>query len=170
MKRILSVIVTLTTFLISFSQSAEGRYISRMTADGVLYFIMPQQLKDLSGLKHFDYDMTLLSWTDSVTINFTFESSSMQLPENLEIVCNKNPIVCNSFSPLFVDIKKNHFEIRITSKYSISDLEQILKSITPPEFSFTQGGVPKSATYKQKVWIKDKKRLNDIMQLYYLSK
>lgn len=170
MKYFLSVLFSVLTLIPAFSQSAEGRYASRITIDGVIFFIMPEQLKEVSGIKRFEYDMTLLSWTDSVTVNFTFESTSPELPENLQIICDNESINCTSYSSLFVDIKKNHFEIRITSKYSIQDLQTIIQSITPPTFCFSQSDELKTATYKNKRWIKDRKKLNDILQLYYLAK
>ena len=170
MKYFLSVLFSVLTLITAFSQSAEGRYASRRTVDGVIFFIMPEKLKDVSGIKRFDYDMTLLSWTDSVTVNFTFESTSPDFPENLRIICDKEPIDCTSYSSLFVDIKKNHFEVRITSKYSLKDIQTFIQSITPPIFCFLQSGELKTATYKNKTWVKDRKKLSDIIQLYYLAK
>ncbi|MDE6377264.1 MAG: hypothetical protein K2K72_00805 [Duncaniella sp.] len=171
MKRIVPVIVMLSSVLWAFAQSAENRYNSRMTRDGVLFFLMPEPLKDLSGIKKFEYDATLLSWTDSTTVNFTFESSSFQLPTDLRVRYGEDGVIeCKSFSPLFIDIKKNHYEIRITSKFSNAEFESIIKSLTPPAFCFNQGEEPKSAAYKAKAWSKDRKKLNDIFQLYLYSK
>ena len=170
MKRLLTAFVLSFCFIAGFSQSAENRYNSRMTRDGVLFFIMPEKLKDLSGLKRFEYDVTLLSWTDSATVNFTFESESLALPSDLEIKYADGTINCDSYTPLFVDIKRNHYEIRITSKFSISQIESIFSSITPPVFCFTQEGASKSASYKPKAWTSDRKKLNDIFKLYTLSR
>ncbi len=89
------------------AQSADGRYISRMTQDGTLYFINPQKLSKTEGIKNFEYDMTLLSWTDSATVNFTFRSGLMAKPENLAIRSGNNVFRCDAFKPLFIDIKKN---------------------------------------------------------------
>lgn len=170
MKKLLLVIVLLVSFISALSQSAERRYNSRMTRDGVLFFIMPERLKDLSGLKKFEYDVTLLSWTDSATVNFTFESSSMLVPTDLKIISDLNTIECRDYSPLFIDIKKNHYEVRITSKLSNSEIESIVNSNNPPRFSFNQGTELKCATYKPKAWSKDRKRLQDIIKLYLYSK
>lgn len=170
MKRYLSLLILFSSFVSMFSQSAENRYNSRMTRDGVLFFIMPERLKDLSGIKKFEYDVTLLSWTDSATVNFTFESSSIDIPTDLKVTCDKGSIECLTYSPLFIDIKKNHYEIRITSKFSNTELRSIIDSTTPPRFCFNQGAESKSATYKTKAWSKDRKKLNDIIQLYLYSK
>lgn len=141
-----------------------------MTQDGVLFFIMPQKIKDLTGLKKFEYDITLLSWTDSATVNFTFEATSPNMPSDLRIECESGEIPCDSYSALFVDIKRNHYEIRITSKFSNPQLERILQSPTPPVFTFTQDGTLKTASYKPKSWAADRKKLNDIFRLFTLSR
>ena len=170
MKRLLCLISFMLSIVVMFCQSAEGRYSSRLTRDGVLFFIMPERLRDVSGIKSFEYDMTLLSWSDSVTVNFTFESPEMTIPSDFAIISGEEEAVCHSFSPLFVDIKRNHFEIRITSKFSVSEIKSMIYSTFPPRFRFMQGAEAKSATYKPKQWAKDRKKLNDIFQLYLLSK
>lgn len=170
MKRFLFILIAFCSCFSLAAQSAEGRYNSRMTRDGTLFFIMPHKISKLEGLKKFQYDMTLLNWTDSTTINFTFESSSVLLPEDLEIKSGQKSFACTSYSPLFVDIKKNHYEIRITSKFPNSQIKDIIQNSLPPVFSFRQGDEIKTASYKPGAWTKDRKKLNDIFQLYTLSK
>ena len=170
MKRIFAIIILITSLLSGAAQSAEGRYNSFRTRDGMLFFILPKHLKELSGIKRFEYDMTLLSWTDSVTVNFTFESNSVEPISDLHIVCGHDSLPCDSFSNLFVDAKKNHYEIRITSTFSFEEIDRMVKSSSPPRFCFRQGNVDEYATYSSKAWINDKKRLNDILKLFLLSK
>lgn len=170
MKRLTLLLVAMLVTLGVAAQSADGRYTSRMTQDGTLFFVMPQKIGKLSGIKRFEYDMTMLTWTDSVTVNFTFESDRMSLPENLEIVSGANRYACADYSPLFIDIKKKHYEVRITSKFPADQIKSIVGSATPPVFSFTQDGVPESATYSEGAWRKDRKKLSDIYQLYLYSR
>lgn len=170
MKRIFALIILVTSLLSVAAQSAEGRYNSFRTRDGMLFFILPQHLKEVSGIRRFEYDMTLLSWTDSVTVNFTFESDSIDPISDLHIVCGPDSLPCDSFSNLFVDAKKNHYEIRITSQFSFDAIDRMIKSVTPPRFCFRQGNSDVAAAYSSKAWINDKKKLNDILKLFLLSK
>lgn len=170
MKRYLLVLFMLLNVSMAFAQSAEGRYSSRLTQDGAIYFIMPHSIKDLSHIKKFEYDITLLNWTDSATVNFTFESDLMSLPENFSLKSGDKTYPCSSYSPLFIDIRKKHYEIRITSKFLVSDIETIFSAPWPPVFSFTQGQTDVRATYKQKAWDKDRKKLSDIIHLFKYSK
>lgn len=167
MKRILIILLVLIVGEASF---ALDRYASRMTPDGTIYFIMPKKLSKLQGIKHFDYDMTLLSWTDSVTVNFTFESGLMGHPNNLAINSGTRSFVCDHYSLLFQDLKKNGFEIRVTSKFSTHDIKEMIDSEAPPIFIFYQGENKESATYSEGAWKKDRKKLIDIYNIYQYTK
>ena len=156
MKKLLLYIFLAIAALPCTAASADGRYNSRMTQDGTLYFIMPYKLKDLSGVKRFDYDMTLLSWTDSVTVNFTFVSPSMLEPADLRLTSGDESLPCHSYSPLFIDIKK--------------DIQRLLENAAPLFFRFKQGDEQKSAGYTSGAWAKDRTRLIDIFRLYQYRK
>lgn len=153
-----------------FAQLSEGRYASRMTQDGTIFFINPHKLKKTSGIKRFEYDMTLLTWTDSVTINFTFESDLMAIPHDIKISSGDKSFVCNNFKPLFVDIKKKHYEIRISAIFPIQDLEYILNSSFPLCFEFYQEGNKETAAYSPGSWKKDRDKLMNIYNLYKYRK
>lgn len=114
--------------------------------------------------------MTLLSWTDSVTVNFTFLSSCMECPSDLVIISGENKFECERYRPLFIDIKKKNYEIRITSSFIADAIKNIIQSETPPIFSFRQNGVSESATYKNGAWKKDRNKLQQIYKLYEYSK
>lgn len=154
----------------SHGQLSQGRYASRITPDGTIFFINPQKLRVLTNVRRFEYDMTLSSWKDSVTVNFTFESSIIDAPEDLKIVSGERTYQSKDFSVLFIDIKKHHYEVRITSKFSVHELTEILKANSLPVFTFTQNGVQNKATYKDNKWKKERKQLLDILRLYSYSK
>lgn len=170
MKRLLISIVGIITAIAGYSQSADGRYVSRMTRDGTLFFINPQKLKGLTGVKSFEYDMTMLTWADSVTVNFTFESDRMTVPSAVGIESGDNYYECKDYSPLYIDIKKGHYEIRITSKYPCREIEAMIDTATPPGFVIKQDGAGLKASYSKKGWKKDRKKLMDIYKLYLYSK
>lgn len=168
MKKIILLFISLITIgsgLVSYA-----RYVSRMTQDGILFFIEPKKIDVLSNIKKFEYDMTLLSWSDSVTINFTFVSNLMSLPEEFYISADGYQFKCNDFKDLFIDIKNKNYEIRITSKFSVEDLKKILNSNVSPIFCLKQDEIWESASYRPGAWKKDQKKLLDIYNLYLYSK
>ncbi len=170
MKRIISLIFLVFVSVHLFAQSVEDRYFSRMTQDGTLYFIVPKKLGKCSGIKKFEYDMTYLSWSDSVTVNFTFRSKSVACPSELKIESCENLYLCSNYSLLFTDIVKDGYEIRVTSKFSVDEIERVLKCSESPVFMFKQDGVLRTAEYSKGAWDKDRKKLIDIYNLYKLSK
>lgn len=169
-KRILFAIIGIVAALGAAAQSAEGRYVSRMTRDGTLFFVMPHKLGETESIKSFEYDMTLLSWTDSVTVNFTFLSDRMERPTDLRICSGVSVFACGRYQPLYTDIKKNRYEIRITASFPVEALKAIINSPDPPVFRFRQEGEDASATYRRAAWRKDSRKLQDIFRLYEYSK
>ena len=170
MKQFIVFLFILAMSIPSNGQSTQKRYVSRITSDGTTFFINPHQLNSLTHIRRFEYDMTLLSWTDSVTVNFTIESMLMDSPKNLKLVSGDKSYSCEEFSVLFTDIKRNHYEIRVTSKFSVTELSEIVAASSTPVFSFTQQGISASAAYKKNEWTKERKKLSDILQLYVYSK
>ncbi len=170
MEKLIALLFILVMATPSHGQSSQGRYASRITPDGTIFFINPQKLSVLTNIRRFEYDITLPSWEDSVTVNFTFESSIMDAPENLKIVSGERTYQCQDYSVLFIDIRRHHYEVRITSRFSVHELTEILNAYSLPVFSFTQDGVHNEATYKGHKWEKERKKLLDILRLYTYKK
>lgn len=171
MRKFLLLVLTLTICVIGLSaQSASGRYNSRMTRDGTLYFINPYKLKEKENISSFEYDMTCLTWSDSVTVNFTYVSKSMDLPENLRIESGTVSYPCTDYSPLYIDIVGKGYEIRITSKFPVREILEVIERAAAPGFVFDQAGIQRSAFYTESAWRKDRKKLQDIFTLYKYTK
>lgn len=170
MNRIIIAVLVSALALGASAQSAQNRYVSRMTQDGTLFFISPKKLNRSEGVKKFEYDMTWLSWSDSATVNWTFRSESMDLPREFAIQTCDTVFVCTSYSPLYQDIIRSGYETRITSKFSLSQIERMIQCPTSPEFVFKQDGVTKTASFSEGTWRKERKMLSDILTLYKHTK
>ena len=170
MKKLIALLFVLMMAIPLHGWSSRGRYASRITPDGTIFFINPQTLGALTNLRRFEYDMTLPSWTDSVTINFTIESSLMNAPENLQIASGDKVYKCKDYAVLYTDIKRQRYVIRVTSKFSVQQLLEIIEAGSPPRFIFTQNDIQEKATYTNSAWKKERKKLLDIFQLYVYSK
>lgn len=170
MKRIFVLLWVGLACIIACGQSASGRYASRMTMDGMLYFIMPQKLTETQGVKKFEYDVTCLSWSDTLTVNFTFRSKSMSNLTGLVLTSGSQNIECLNYKPLFVDIVKSGYEIRITALFSVEDFTGLLDSQHPLGFCFYQDGIREEACYSKKAWRADRVKLLDIFRLFRQSK
>lgn len=170
MRRYILLLLAIMCAACGFAQSPNDRYASRKTQDGTIYFINPHKLKKINGIKSFEYDVTLLTWTDSVTINFTYETDIMAIPDKFNIVSGDNTYKCGNYKPLFIDLKKNHYEIRISAMFPVSEYEKIIETPSPPRFDIYLPGKEATATYSEKSWKKEHKILNSIYSLYKYSK
>lgn len=170
MKRAIVILSVIFCFVCTSAQSAKGRYVSRMTQDGMLYFIEPKKLSKLENIQRFEYDITLISWSDSATINFTFKSKQVDYPDSLYINSCHDHNKITEYSLLFTDIVKGGYEIRVTSKIDTNTLGRLISCPEPPVFSFYQNGTVCSATYSGSAWKSDQKKLSDIFNLYNLRK
>lgn len=171
MKRIIIILISVVFAVLGASaQSASGRYVSRMTQDGILYFIEPKKITKVENIQRFNYDMTLISWSDSTTVNFTFKSKTPAYPDSLSFKSCGASYKITNYSLLFTDIVKGGYEIRVTSKVDNNTLEKLFMCPEPPIFSFFQNGLPCTATYTSRAWKSDQKKLLDIFNLYKLRK
>lgn len=170
MKYILRFLAVFAILCSLVSLDAYARYDTFRSKDGMLYFFNPQKLKETTNLKSFEYDMTMLTWTDSVTINFTIVSDAMSVPEQFAIRTGNTKYVCHDYSLLFVDLDKKDYKVRVTSKFSLAEVEKIIDSPLPPVFEFEQNGVTRTATYKAKAWKTDREKIRQVMDLYYYTK
>lgn len=166
MKRLLLSFIFVLATLPGWSQSSFNRYSSRITKDGICYFFKEQKLNSVSGMKKFTYDMTYPDWTDSIIVNFSMYCNIPDVPQKLSIRSGDKVYVCYDFRSLYVDLLKDGYEIRITSRFAKDDIVSLLQqSEYPMVFEMETKGINIYAKYKGSAWRKDRKKLNDIFLL-----
>ena len=170
MKYTFRLLAILTVLISSAVVEGYARYNSFRSKDGILYFFNPQKLNVLENIKSFEYDMTMLTWTDSVTINFSIVSESMAMPTDFVISSGESKFVCHDYSLLFVDLEKNRYKLRMTSRFPLQEIEKIIGCPTPPVFEFRQDGIERAASYKNKSWKTDREKIKQVMGLYYQTR
>ena len=95
--------------------------------------------------------MTYPDWTDSIIVNFSMYCNIPDVPQKLSIRSGDKVYVCYDFRSLYVDLLKDGYEIRITSRFAKDDIVSLLQQ--------------SDAKYKRSAWRKDRKKLNDIFLL-----
>ncbi len=150
--------------------SLSGKYFSRMVDKGMLFFLNPQKVSQVEGVKSFEYDVTMTTWNDSVTINFTCKSDVMDTPQDFKIVSGSNTYKSVKNKVLYTDIIKKGFEIRMSSTLLYRDFEAMVNNENPPTFTFVQGGMQKSASFSSGKWDKERKDLQRILSVYNYTK
>lgn len=110
--------------------------------------------------------MTYPDWTDSITVNFSLYADAPDVPKKIALVGGDKRYECDDFRSLYVDIIKNGYEIRITSKFAKNDILALLQQTDYPlAFYIETKGRRIYATYKVSAWRKDRKKLNDVFLL-----
>lgn len=164
------IILLLTMIVITFNAMAIERYVSRPVADGILYFIMPKKLDNVKGVKSLEYDMTMVSSLDSVTVNFTVYSPIATAPTDLRLISGTTAVRCDNYKLLFVDKAGKNYEIRVTSSFPRAVIEDLFSSDECPGFEFRLGSTAVAAYYKPGAWKKDREKMTEVFNLIKLIK
>lgn len=140
------------------AQSLNSRYRSHIGSNGTTYFFCPKKISPQKGIDRFVYDMTYLSSTDSVTLNFTFIAKKPDSVRSVILKNGENQIKANYLSTLYRDVLKNGYEIRTTSKFSFDEIQKVFNDELPLVFLITlNNGDIITAKYGKSQWKKETK-------------
>lgn len=112
------IILLLLNFYIVSAQDLSKYYTSIMQNDYVLYYIAPQ--KGFYNDKNiFTYDITYLSKSDSITLNFSFFNKYLLILDSISL-CINDECVTSKLQKIFIEQNKNKWQCRYSSKFSFN--------------------------------------------------
>lgn len=161
----LTLLLAMACSLAAFADSTKNRYSSRLTGEGICYFIRDMKLTKLENIDKFIYDMTYVDWNDSITVNFTVLAESPVAPKELVLKGDTKSFTCTKIERFYVDITRKGYELRLSSTFHKDEIKEIVFSKTPPVFCFKLGDIDATATYSKSAWKKDGKKLQSIITL-----
>lgn len=145
------------------AQSINKRYRSHIGNGGTTYFFVPKKLSKKNGVDKFIYDMTHLSTTDSVTLNFTIVVENSVKVESLILANGESEIKSSCLSLLYRDVLDDGYEIRTTSRFSLNQLLSAFSNDSPLIFKvMLSNGDAVSAAYTKSRWKKEKQTITKI--------
>lgn len=157
------VILTLL-LLCSISAFGRERYSVRTLPLGNMYFFMPCKLKASSGNK-LEYDMTLHSYRDSVTVNMTLTSPMGRVKR----VCLSTGDVNYSttqYELFFQERNGSRFNTRVHIDCPGQIYAQLFASSVPLTIELTmEDGKQYSFTYKPKKWKEDSLYVTEVLEM-----
>lgn len=157
------VILTLLLFC-SVAVFGKERYSVRTLPLGNMYFFMPCKLKAASGNK-LQYDMTLHSYRDSVTINMTLTSPMGRVKS----VCLSSGDVNYSttqYELFYQERNGSLFNTRVHIDCPGQIYAQIFASPVPLTIELTmESGKQYSFTYKPKKWAEDSHYVSEVLEM-----
>jgi len=156
-----------------FSQRINKYFVSNVQDNGILYFIEPEHKWKSTEDNTFEFDITYLSSTDSISLNFSFLSKELEEINNLlfNIEGAEKPIsvLCDK---IYIDYNKRIWVHRYTSKISHNEFLQL--------YANNQGPAPKVVVKfkndecvlftNERKWRKKSKIINRIFQLTEANK
>lgn len=84
----------------------------------VLYYIVPQ--KGFYNDKNiFTYDLTYLSKSNSITLNFSFLNKNLLILDSISL-CINDECVSSKLQKIFIEHNKNKWQCRYSSKFSFN--------------------------------------------------
>lgn len=105
------------------AQKINNHYVSYIQQKGTLYFIRPQKgFKNKGYGSSFIYDITCLSSSDSVTINFSYFDKNSRILDSLYLIRGSKRILV-PVSKIFIETKKANWHYRFTTRVLLSELE-----------------------------------------------
>ena len=142
----------------------KGRYNVRMLPEGNMYFFMPFKLKGASG-NSLQYDMTLLSYRDSVTINMTL-TSPMGRVKSVRLSTEGVNYSTTQYELFFQERNGSRFNTRVHIDCPGHVYRQLFASPVPLTMELTmEDGKKYAFTYKDKKWREDSRYVSEVLEM-----
>ena len=166
MKKFLSALsVMLLVCTLASAQSINKRYSSTMNAEGTIHFLRPYRLKKCDAMNGFEFDITYLSSEDSVTVNCTLEVKDPEKVSEMHLISGSKRLKGQSLKTFFCDVTKDGFNIRLSSRYKLSEWASLYASTEPIVFEFlVDDGTYRRATYKGSQWKTERENVTRIIK------
>ncbi len=157
--------------LLLFSTAAYGgeRYSVRLLDQGTMYFFMPCKIKGDSG-NRLQYDMTLISYRDSVSINMTL-TSPLGHVKSVRLQSGDSNYSTTQYELYYQERKGSRFNTRVHIDCPMDIYKRLFAGNVPLTIEFTmEDGKQYVFTYKEKVWRKDSGYVTEVLEMISYSK
>ena len=164
--RKLAVFLLLLCTVVAFGKG--GRYDVRVLPLGKMYFFMPCKLKGKAGNK-LQYDMTLLTYRDSVTINMTL-TSPLGRVKSVSLSSKEANYSTTEYELFYQERDGSRFNTRVHIDCPGHIYKQLFTSQQPVIFELTmEDGKQYSFTYKAKKWKEESSYVSEVLEMIAYS-
>ncbi len=147
-------------------QKLSKYYTSALLESGTLYFILPlDDFQEKETKSRLIFDISYLTGRDSVTINFSYFSSSSNPADSLSLRSGDCSTTCRA-SKLFIDVENHQkWHHRFTAKLPFSGLACFFNAPLPPEIIITTQDDHLIYRVRKGHWKKQGSIISSIIQL-----
>ena len=161
-------LVVCLLLLCSIVAFGKERYDVRVLPQGKMYFFMPYKLKGSAGNK-LQYDMTLLSYRDSVTINMTL-TSPLGRVKSISLSSKDASYSTTDYELFFQERNGSRFNTRVHIDCPNQVYRQLFAGQHPVTFELTmEDGKQYAFTYKQKKWKEESAYVYEVLEMIAYS-
>ncbi len=145
------------------------RYSVRVLDRGNMYFFMPCKIKGESGCR-LQFDMTLISFRDSVSINMTL-TAPLGRVKSITLQNGIDTYTTTQYELYFQERKGSRFNTRIHIDCPLNSYRQIFTDNRPLTLSITMtDGKQYTFTYKEKEWHKEIVYISEVLEMIAYAK
>ena len=161
-------LILLLLLCCSVAAFAKERYYARILPEGKMYFFMPCKLPAKAGNK-LQYDMTLISYCDSVTINMTLRSP-MGRVGSISLTAGDVSYTTKQYELFFQEREGSRFNTRVHIDCPNDIYRQLFSSPVPLTIELTmESGAKYAFTYKAKQWQRETVYVSEVLEMIAYS-
>ena len=168
MKRLVLFTLLLATVFSASAQNLRKKYTSTTGEQGSVYFIYPQDgftCGELGSNKELVYDITYVTFKDSVTYNFTYRNKQANPVDSVQLRLPSGRTETIVHERLFVEPVKSHWAHRISLYIPKPCFRELYASEQPYEvLLYTPAGVF-NYTIRQNKWNEQRNIVNGVLQV-----
>ena len=144
------------------------RYHMRILPDGKMYFFMPCKLKGSSGAQ-LQYDMTLISYRDSVSINMTLTSSIGRV-ERISLLTPEVSYSTQQYELFYQERNGARFNTRVHIDCPMAIYRKLFTGLHPITIKLMMDdGKQYAFVYKAKNWKKEASYVFEVLEMIAYS-
>ena len=154
----------------TLAQNISKYYTSSIQDKGTIYYIYPQSgFKNKKRKSEFTYDLTYMSNSDSVRINYSYFDKSSALIDSISFFAPDKSVITSKAHKIFIEEKKQRWQYRYACAFLFPDLKKIFDQKEPPTIIlYTRQGA--SPLYiNKKSWKNQSAIIAKIFELFMLN-
>lgn len=150
---------------IIYGQNISKHYTSSTQDGGKLYFILPQSGFKNNKLKsELIYDLTYLSSSDSIVLNFSYFDKSEINIDSIALFYD-NHETTSQVKTLFVEANKRKWHYRYSTKLNFDDIDSFFNQNSEPKIVLWTQNKPLELYVKPRIWKKQSSIIKKILTM-----
>lgn len=165
MKKIVFFLLFAFVSITSFAKSnLSDKYVMRLRANDLLYFILPNEIESLDKNKSLKFDITYVTSEQDVTINMSIFTKQELVINSIGFASDKNLLI-KDFKTFYVEKEDNWWCHRISCRVPFDYLKQMYLSANSYKIEIYDNQKVLTYTFSGKTWKNEQLWMNKLLAL-----